>query len=69
MDLELTHYPTFHSLDNGLAAAPGLTRLMTTMLFGVSAVDPLTFACVAIWLCGVAFAKQSVCWRLLRSSV
>jgi predicted permease len=38
----------------GLAAAAGLTRLMTTMLFGVSAIDPLTFAGVAILLCGVA---------------
>jgi predicted permease len=40
----------------GLAAAAGLTRLMTTMLFGVSAVDPLTFASVAILLCVVALA-------------
>jgi predicted permease len=40
----------------GLAAAAGLTRLMRTMLFGVSAVDPLTFASVAILLCVVALA-------------
>lgn len=40
----------------GLAAAAALTRLMTTILFGVSAVDPLTFASVAILLSGVALA-------------
>ncbi|HKV28926.1 MAG TPA: ABC transporter permease [Candidatus Acidoferrales bacterium] len=40
----------------GLAAAAGLTRLMTTMLFGVSTVDPLTFAGVAIVLTIVALA-------------
>ncbi|MGH9676998.1 MAG: FtsX-like permease family protein, partial [Candidatus Acidiferrum sp.] len=40
----------------GLVAAGGLTRLMKTMLFGVSAVDPLTFAGVAIVLMIVALA-------------
>ena len=37
----------------GIAAALGLTRLMTNMLFGVSAADPLTF-------CGVAFVLAAV---------
>jgi predicted permease len=31
----------------GVAAALALTRMMTTILFGVSASDPLTFSCVA----------------------
>jgi predicted permease len=38
----------------GLAAAAGLMRLMTTILYGVSATDPLTFSAVAIVLTLVA---------------
>ena len=38
----------------GLAAASGLARSMTSMLFGVKANDPMTFSAVAILLCGVA---------------
>lgn len=40
----------------GLAASAGLTRLMSKILFGVSSLDPLTFACVAIALTLVALA-------------
>lgn len=39
----------------GLMAAAGLTRLIKSMLFGVSTTDPVTFAGVAILLTTVAF--------------
>jgi predicted permease len=43
----------------GLAASFVLTRLMTSLLFGVKAVDPLTFAVVSLLLAGVALLA---CW-------
>ncbi|HSO74789.1 MAG TPA: ABC transporter permease [Blastocatellia bacterium] len=38
----------------GLLAAFGLTRLLSTLLFGVSAIDPLTFVAIALLLTSVA---------------
>ena len=40
----------------GLAGAAGLTRVMDSLLFGVSATDALTFTAVAALLAAVAFA-------------
>jgi putative ABC transport system permease protein len=44
----------------GLAAAFGLTRLMTTLLFHVSATDPATFAAVALLFLLVALAASYI---------
>jgi ABC-type antimicrobial peptide transport system permease subunit len=43
----------------GIAASLGLTRLMATLLYGVSATDPLTFLALSIALLAVAFVA---CW-------
>jgi len=39
----------------GLVAAAGLTRLMASLLYGVSPADPVTFGAVALFLVGVSF--------------
>jgi putative ABC transport system permease protein len=38
----------------GLLAAYGLTRLMSNLLFGVGATDPMTFVVISMMLIGVA---------------
>ena len=43
----------------GLGGALALTRLMKTLLFGVSSTDPLTFIVIAALLLGVALLA---CW-------
>ena len=44
----------------GLAGALALTRFMTTLLFGVTAVDPMTFAAVPALLAMVALAAALI---------
>jgi predicted permease len=51
----------------GLAGALGLTRVMNSLLFGVSATDALTFATVPALLAAVAFAATVIpAWRATR---
>ncbi|HKQ77565.1 MAG TPA: ABC transporter permease [Blastocatellia bacterium] len=50
----------------GLAASFGLTRLMSNMLFGVSAVDPLTFALITLLL---VFVALLACWIPARKAM
>jgi putative ABC transport system permease protein len=40
----------------GLAGSLALTRFLSSLLFGVTPTDPLTFACVAVLLALVALA-------------
>jgi putative ABC transport system permease protein len=47
----------------GLGASYALTRLMKTLLFGVSATDPLTFTVIALSLAIVALLA---CWMPAR---
>jgi ABC-type antimicrobial peptide transport system permease subunit len=44
----------------GLAGAFAITRLLSSLLFGVRASDPLTFACAGLVLALVAFAACQV---------
>ncbi len=44
----------------GFVLALALTRLMSTMLFGVGAADPLTFVCIAVLLSAVALVACAI---------
>jgi ABC-type antimicrobial peptide transport system permease subunit len=44
----------------GVVGALAATRLMTRLLYGVSATDPMTFAAIALLLAGVAFVASWV---------
>ena len=50
---------TLLGISVGLAGAFALTRLMKTLLFGVSATDPVTFAVIALLLATIALVA---CW-------
>jgi ABC-type antimicrobial peptide transport system permease subunit len=44
----------------GIAASLVITRLLSSLLFGVSATDPITFAGVAVVLCVVALLASYI---------
>jgi len=44
----------------GVAAALGLTRLMASLLYGVTARDPIAMTSVALLLIGVALAATYI---------
>ena len=51
----------------GAAAALALTRLLSKMLYGVSATDPLTFAAISLLFLLVALAATLIpSWRATR---
>jgi ABC-type antimicrobial peptide transport system permease subunit len=50
---------TLIGITAGLAAAVGLTRFLSGLLYGVSAVDPVTFSVITLLLIGIALLA---CW-------
>jgi ABC-type antimicrobial peptide transport system permease subunit len=44
----------------GVAASLAITRLLSSLLFGISATDPLTFVAVATLLCAVALVASYI---------
>jgi ABC-type antimicrobial peptide transport system permease subunit len=57
---------TLVGVGTGIALALVATRMMTTMLFGVSAVDPITYAAVTGGLLLIALAACA--WPAYRAS-
>jgi ABC-type antimicrobial peptide transport system permease subunit len=53
----------------GLAGTLVLTRVLSSLLYGVRATDPATFACVALLLITVALAASGIpAWRAARTN-
>ncbi len=53
----------------GLAGTLVLTRVLASLLYGVRATDPATFACVAVLLVAVALAASGIpAWRAARTN-
>jgi putative ABC transport system permease protein len=51
----------------GVIGAMALTRVMASLLFGISATDAVTFVTVPLLLAGVAFAATVIpAWRTTR---
>jgi putative ABC transport system permease protein len=50
----------YHGVGLGLAAALALTRVMKSLLFNVSATDPVIFASIALLLVGVALIASYI---------
>ena len=50
-------FPALAGIALGLAAAFGLSRFMSSLLFGVSATDPWTFAAASLLLAAVALTS------------
>ncbi len=51
---------TLIGLTVGLAAALALTRFLSSLLYGVTATDPFTYAAIALFLAGIALAASYV---------
>ncbi len=53
----------FHTLIGlalGLASAVAVTRFLASLLYGVTASDPLTYATIALFLAAIAFIASCV---------
>jgi putative ABC transport system permease protein len=52
--------PALIGMGLGIAGALGLTRVLSSLLYGVKPDDPLTFACVLVILAGVALVATYI---------
>lgn len=53
-------WPVLAGIAAGFVASLGATRALSSLLYGVSATDPLTFAIISLFLVAVAFAASYV---------